>query len=347
MIYNSLINQLAMDYATRKTQEDIENGNLMDFPEMDFNQFTKQVNSNYLQVIESYIKLCDINGDFNTLDNKLEEYANKHINEKFPFMDLKTIGEIVSNNYSQTFVDLLEPKLQAFILYVELLRDLHFYLDKKYIKKIKSVELDFINYFISYSTELLVGIDTLLLSKNHNSIVSLYRTFYENYIVFSYLQKYPKLISPYLEHIKVDEFKLAKLHSEIYGDKVSEELETKYNELIRTYGKDYNQDYGWANLSESKDYVNLKAMYEDLQLDAQFNYYYQLSCKYTHSTTFSLSIKPTLDDLVLFLNAIVDINSKEFELLFEKIKFKTPKEERLIRKWIKVISEDVLKRLAI
>lgn len=346
MINSPIINKLAMEYATRMTQEDIANGRLMDFSRMDINQMNKQLDASYLHVIEKYIKSCNINGDFNTLEHELEEYANDYINKTFPFMDLETIGSIITSNYSQTFVELLAPKLQSFILYVELLRNLHFYLDKKYIKKINSEELKLINNFISYSLELLVGIDTLLLSEKHNSVVAIYRTFYENFIVFSYLQKHKNLITPYLKHIKVDEYKLKRTRSELYNEAIPVELEAEYKKLIEDYGPSFSKNYGWANISNSSDeYINLKSMYEDLQLDKEYKYYYQLSCKYTHSTLFSLNIKPTFDDLIIFLNAIIKMNTQQFEILFEQIKFKFPKEEHLIPIWVKIISNDVLNRL--
>ena len=59
--------------------------------------------------------------------------------------------------------------------------------------------------FVQYSLELLNGICSLLLGSNYNSVISVYRTFYENYIVFDFLQNHTELTEAFIEHTKIDE----------------------------------------------------------------------------------------------------------------------------------------------
>ena len=93
--------------------------------------------------------------------------------------------------------------LNSFVMYIELLNLLYFYIQENYIRKFSSNEILLAHNFVAYSIELLNSIEQMLLNGNMNSALVIYRTFYENYIVFAFLQKHPDLQQAFIDHKKL------------------------------------------------------------------------------------------------------------------------------------------------
>ena len=58
--------------------------------------------------------------------------------------------------------------------------------------------------------------------------------------------------------------------------------------------KDREDNYGWTGKVLKKDDRKLKIMYEASKLEELFGFFYKLSCTYSHSTVFSLLVRPNL-----------------------------------------------------
>ena len=175
--------------------------------------------------------------------------------------------------------------------------------------------------------------------------MTIYRTFYENYIVFAYLQKHPELKPRFFDHILLNKYESQIEYYELCKTEVPQELKDAYNTLIEQYkGENFKENYGWANPTIN-GYKKLKEMYLDSELDDSFCYFYSLSNKYIHSTGLSLSNKPELKDIIGFLYSITDIISKEFQELFKFLDIKNTKEKNLLRHWINEASYDLTDRI--
>lgn len=333
------------DIVKKQVQRDIDNGTIADYASLDPNKLNKINTREYLAVIERLISKCEITGDFDKQLSNLQEYTKKYIDENFPIMLPQTMSNILRGYQMNQYSNLMNPAVQAFVLYVELIRQAYFYIQEKYIKKDKeNFEITFIHIFLEYSMELLTGINSLLLDNNQNSLISIYRTFYENFIVFSYLQKHKELRDAFLDHSQMDILLLKIEQFKASSSAIPEDIKKEYDSYLQTYGKDFKDDYGWAN-SLIKDKSKLRIMFEESELGDIFNYYYKLSCKYTHATSLSLIARQDLKGIIGFLFGISDIIIHEFKELFRNINFKNKKEQILVSQWINVATMNLNKAI--
>lgn len=338
--------KLIDEYAKRKTLEDIENGNLINFDTMNHAQIEKQQKRNIVKIIKDFIKNCNINGDYTKLDTELKAYTNEYINNLYPFESLPTIMNILRSNQMSVCPNIINPALQAYVLYVELIKLVYFYIQEEYIvKNEKNEDIQLIHAFVCHSLELLNGINILLLGDNNNSVITLYRTFYENYIVFAFLQKHPELKTRFFDHILLNQYDSNIEYYKLCKKDIPPELQKEYDDLIQKYkDENFKQNYGWANPLINGN-GKLKEMYKDSKLNDSFDYYYSLSNKYVHSTGLSLSNKPDLKIIIGFLYSITDIVSKEFQELFKFLNIQNTKEKNLLRHWINEASYDLSDRI--
>lgn len=332
------------ELISEKVQQDIENDLIPEHSNFDLRHAEKISKKKYMEVIERLIKHCHINNDYEKHEKELQEYAQTYIDKNYPFHP-KTMLNLVMNYKLNEFESMINPSLQAFVLYVELIRQLYFYLQEKYIRKEKDTKLILVHYFVQYSLELLNGICSLLLGGNHNIVISVYRTFYENYIIFNYLQKHEELINAFLEHTTIDNCIISMEFSKLHKLEIPDDIQKKYNDLISKYGEDFKDDYGWtSSVISKKNERKLKTLFEESDLGNSFNFYYKLSCKYSHSTAFSLMVRPNFYQLYGFLFEIADIIDKEFEVLFSKICLASKKEKVLLENWLAVATDKMRKQ---
>ena len=106
--------------AKQQTLNDIANGTLINFDEMDPAQIEKEHKKNSLKIINDFIKSCKLNGNFKELEPELKAYTKEYINKIYPFQSLPTIMNILRSNQMSVCPNILNPALQAYVLYVEL-----------------------------------------------------------------------------------------------------------------------------------------------------------------------------------------------------------------------------------
>ena len=320
------------------SQHNFEKGMLPDLSNINMGALQKQQKNSYLADIKRLISNCKISGNFEKYESELEEYTKNYIDEKFP-VSLDTMFNILQSYQLEETLSIIEIPLQSFLLYAELIKQVYFYIQETYVKKqFDNIEIAFIHEFIEYSLELLTSIGSLLLGKNYNSVISIYRTFYENYIVFSYLQNHSDLRLRFIDHPKLDELSLRIQLSKLRKED-SAELKNQYKNLLSKYEKGFEQDYGWAKDLIGKN-KKLKIMFSESNLGDDFTYYYNLACEYTHATAFSLTNRAEFEKTLGFLLEISAILSNEFQALFKVLQFKNNKEKNLLRHWINVASKN-------
>lgn len=334
------------EFAKEQVQYDMDNNLIPDYSQFDFLHAEKISKKRYLAVIERLITNCPINNDYKKKKKELQEYTQKYIDESFPPSNPATIFNILNNFKAAESTNILNPTLRAFILYVELIRQMYFYIQEKYIRKTEDKYILLTHSFIQYSLELLNGICSLLLGANHNSVISIYRTFYENFIIFDFLQRHTELTDAFIDHATMDNCILIKEQAKARKIKASPEVEKTYNDLTSKYGKDFRDSYGWTSLViKEENKRNLRTMFDESNLSESFNYYYKLSCRFSHATAFSLLIRPEFNQLLGFLVEIADIVDREIKTILEKISLKTVKEEALLYNWLGVTTDNFRREL--
>ena len=331
------------EFAKEQAQYDIDNNLIPTYSQFDLLHAEKTLKKRYLAVIERLITKCPINNDYKKKKKELQEFTQKYIDESYPPSNLATIFNILDNFKAIESTNIFNPTLRAFILYVELIRQLYFYIQEKYIRKTEDKYILLTHSFIQYSLELLNGICSLLLGTNHNSVISIYRTFYENFIIFDFLQRHTELTDAFLDHAAMDNCILIKRACK---SKVSPEVTKTYNDLISRYGKDFRDSYGWTSfIIKDENKRNLKTMFDESNLSESFNYYYKLSCRFSHSTAFSLFTRPEFNQLLGFLVEIIDIVDREITTILGKISIKSVKEEALLYDWLGVTTDNCRREL--
>ena len=114
----------------------------------------------------------------------------------------------------------------------------------------------------------------------------------------------------------------------------------EYDELLEKYGVDFSENYGWTKqVIDRKQDRTLKKLYEESELGKDFERFYRLACKYTHSSAYSLFVRADFDDIGNVLCGIGDIVLKEFDVIFASLKFSNKKERELLKQWLCIITE--------
>ncbi len=341
---------------------------MLDFPDQ-FNEFDRQIQSQInfekidamdldtnvdyeklqrqqiSKILRKFIKSYTLNGNFEKQREDIKKYAIDYLNKEYPISSqtaMNIVMGMIHTQFSNIFINI---PLQAFVLYVELIKCSYTYIHETYIQKKEKSDAVLLDcHFIAYSLELLSGLNVLLSTDNYNNVISVYRTFYENFIIFSFIHEHPELINDFLQHKKITEIKLQMEISELNNIPVAESLKNSYDEIINNYDESFIESYGWASKVLEKNKRNLKTMYESSSLEEPFNLFYKLSCKYSHSTAFSLFNRPDFHEIRNFLYGILHITSKEFEILITEVKM-TQKDKVLLSEWINAAGTNLKKVL--
>ena len=291
--------------------------------------------------IKEIIKNCKLTNfsDENKLRAFVADYLNSHCLPLY-----KCAGNLM---FGKTEVEieyvLKNPILQNFIFYIEQCKLIYKYIGEKYIIGRKNSDFSIcVAQFITNSFYLLTSISTLLISNCNQSVITEYRTFYENFIILSFLRKYPELISAYNDHFQVCRCLLEMELSKLKGANAPNEIVNIYNKLIEKYGKDFKDDYGWtAQRIKDRNKRNLETMFFESELTDAFSLLYKEACKFTHSTAYSVQFKPDFKYISRFIYGSVELVKKEFEILFDEIALVT-KDKSILRIFVILISDNFL-----
>lgn len=337
------------DMVEQSFRYKLDNDLLPDLDNIDLQHLEKLNKKKNVNLIKNLILKCPIYSDFEKKENneKIQSYISDFLNENYPSMHPKTTMDIIGSIYENATLNSINPALNKFFLFIEVSKLFYFFIQEQYIRKAKNVTNDMLlnHEFLTYSFDLIDGIDVLLLSGKNNSVISVYRTFYENYIIFAFLQKFPQLKNAFIEHKDILQCLIIKEECLLKGIKVDEKILKRIDELENKYGSSFKDNYGWTEpVIQEKSKRNLKTIFETSDLSKMFSLYYKLSCNYTHATSFSLFCRPQVKDIYGYIYAIIEIFVREFEELLCNLKMVT-KEKALIKEWILYMARDVNKVL--
>lgn len=155
------------------------------------------------------------------------------------------------------------------------------------------------------------GIVSLYLSGCEFSILALFRTLYENMLVFKFLAKHKDLIPAYNDHANIEYLKLDKeFKDEAEIAKIDQEIKAitdKYKNI-----KNFESPYGWAR-SVYSDIHNLTPIYTELGYESYSPIYF-LACDFIHSSALAVNASNQSDTDLVFIKPFLDSAMK---FLFE------------------------------
>ncbi len=174
--------------------------------------------------------------------------------------------------------------------------------EKKNTELAKHISIQLQNDLNQFKSMLLLAMNGCL-----NSLIMVYRSLYESFVIGQYLVQNPDLVPIYSEHADFLKYHLTK----VVGNS-KPEWDKKYNEYIEKYGEEFIEDYGWtkSKLPNKKD-RKLVTIVKACKLEEEFSKLYKFSCSYVHSSAFSVSSRPDLNQMKVFFNASMHIIESE------------------------------------
>ncbi len=174
--------------------------------------------------------------------------------------------------------------------------------EKKNTELAKHISIQLQNDLNQFKSMLLLAMNGCL-----NSLIMVYRSLYESFVIGQYLVQNPDLVPTYNAHAQFLRYRL----TQVVGNS-KPEWDKKYNEYIKEYGEEFVEDYGWtkSKLPNKKD-RKLGTLAKACKLEGAFSKLYKFSCSYVHSSAFSVSSRPDLNQMKAFFNASMHIIESE------------------------------------
>ena len=161
--------------------------------------------------------------------------------------------------------------------------------------------------------------ECLLLLKNGyaEGATRIWRTMYELTIIATFIKKHSNdnnIAQRYIDHIVIDNYKEEKEYRtqnkniQHYSDSAFEKLKKQYNSIVKKYGENFKNDYGWASNILNKE----KPALYDLELDignTRHKPYYKSSCYAIHG-----NYKSNIDKIGLIDNNVLLYGPSDFGL---------------------------------
>ena len=293
-------------------------------------------------VIKNLINHCNITNFDNCSEDTIRSYITNFLNNHIPPVDIDATQKmnnkyILESNYVSG-----NHIIQEYVCYVEQCKNIFKIIGDKFILGKKQTEFpDILIHFITNSFLLLTSINSLMISKCNQSVVTEWRTLYENYIILMFLEKHRDLIKPFNDHFEICKLVLEQELSLLKNEELADEHKKALDELINKYNKTFSDDYGWAYsvIGVSRKGC-LEKMYDDCKINKAFRLLYIESCKFTHSTAYSVFFKPDFNYIKRFLYSSIEILKDEFELLFSELPM--PNNYRILLKYTVIILSDNL-----
>ncbi len=161
----------------------------------------------------------------------------------------------------------------------------------------------------------------LLLAMNgcFNSVIVEYRSLYESFVIGQYLVLNPDLVPVYKEHMQFLKYHLTR----VVGNSTPE-WDKKYYDYINKYGKEFAENYGWTKSKiPSKKDRNIGTLVKECNLQENFSSLYKFACSFVHSSAFSVSSRPDLNQLKVFFQASMHFIESEIKDYMRESKIPT------------------------
>lgn len=162
------------------------------------------------------------------------------------------------------------------------------------------------------------AITTLYVAGCDYSIIPLFRSLYENLIIFLFIEKHPELQIDFIEHFHIELHKILE-----DSQSVTENSHNNYDTVIDSHLDGYDKTYGWtAKVIEKKANRKLEYMAKEVGY-LSYSPIYKLACNFVHSTSLGIAStnveKPADDFTDLFLNNSIEFISDHLVTLAKNI----------------------------
>lgn len=281
-------------------------------------------------VLKELIKNCPLSIYDASTETEIQKYVADFIKlNQLSFKDLAE--ELFYGKSALEFKNIdTNPILQNYSVYIEQCKIIFRHIFDKYVREKKNSEFKTcLSYLVSNSCMLLTSINTLLISGCYQSVITEYRTLYENYIILSFLQKYPESIEPFNDHFYMCTLSLEKELSKLKDEEFSEAYLKRIQKFKDKYDPHFDDDYGWTyRVIKNRKDRNSETIFNESILSDAFSLLYKESCKFTHTTSYSVLFRPDFNYILRFLHASVEIIKNEFELIFQEVKM--PNKDKMV-----------------
>jgi hypothetical protein len=245
--------------------------------------------------------MMKINEQF--IENIVNSYENFDIseeeseNEKFYNAIEDTVNKIISFG-EENSIFLYKDKIDNEIPIIRTDRDIvgssllfslfismYDYILRKYYKENKYDHT--LSKLLKHSIKIYQDIQSLILTRSVDGIISRLRTIYETWVIQEFIIKNKQLADIFREHKRIIAFKL----SEEMGSKLTKKDEKIKTELIKKYGEDFIHDFGWtSSVIKNIKKRNPQGLVNLLNLEPvnNYNYIYKISCQFVHTTSISI-----------------------------------------------------------
>ncbi|MFZ7132800.1 MAG: DUF5677 domain-containing protein [Eubacteriales bacterium] len=175
---------------------------------------------------------------------------------------------------------LSEDKLALSWVFLELSSDVYNYLIEKenITQDNECVAKIFYNMILHFRC-----LFTLWLSNQQENTFAPLRTMYELYIILRFIETYPDLSMPFVDHIVMKNANIKKKLDNKY------EFNEHENDILTKYGPDFSDEYGWtADVLSNKRKRNLRGMADNLKLEG-YRPLYVLTSETIHASSLSIN----------------------------------------------------------
>lgn len=296
--------------------------------------------------LKELIKQCPLNVFDDSSTSIVQQYVVDYINShQLPIKDCAE-GLFIGKTTLEHNNLISNQILQHYSFYIEQCKILFKHIFDKYVREKKNSDFKTcLSYLVSNSCMLLTSINTLLISGCYQSVITEYRTLYENYIILSFLKKYPESIEPFNDHFYMCSISLEKELSKLKNEELSDKNAQKIKKYKDKYDEHFDDDYGWTyKVIEKRKDRNLETIFNESNLSKAFTLLYKEACKFTHSTSYSVLFRPDFNYILRFLHASIEIIKNEFELIFEEVKMPN-KDRMLLHSFMLYISNSLLVKI--
>lgn len=255
--------------------------------------------------LKKYISECpltDFSANGNVAERQLQfdEYLGK-----FTSFLYSNENQLIEHFWSE-YIALSEvatlqssPLLRRYFIFLDCSTAVYNYVAEKSKRKSVSKLSDHISIQLQNDLRQFKGILLLAINGCLNSVITEYRTMYESFVIGQYLVLHPDLVPIYKDHSQFLKYHLTRLvgNSRPEWDKV-------YEDYIEKYGKEFTENYGWTKdvIQKKKDRI-IGTLVRECELEASLITLYKFSCSYVHSSAFSVSTRPDLNSIKVFLQA--------------------------------------------
>jgi len=193
--------------------------------------------------------------------------------------DVLISHDIINNNFVDTIYNIWGKSLTSLKELIILQSETIEMISKKYNKNAEDLTVYVLLNIYARSNQIAKEILILLENGFADGAEARWRTLHELVVTSAFIVQYKEDVAErYIDYQGIEVYRAATKYNEhfdrIGGDKISEkefkEIENEYNNLIKKYGKEFKNSYGWASNALN---LNKRLTFEDIEKSVEFDHY--------------------------------------------------------------------------